>query len=53
MDSEKKRIKMALIVGAAHALKYKHMNPSVSDEEIIQHVSRESSEIVSKVDTEE
>lgn len=53
MIDEKKRLKMALIAGAAHALKYKIKHPSSSDEEIIQYVSRESNEILEKLDTEE
>ncbi len=52
MENEK-RIKMALIAGAAHALKYKHKHPNASDEEIIQHVNRDSEEMISKLDTEE
>lgn len=51
--AEKKIIKMALISGAAHALEYKRKNPGVSDEEAIQHVNRESEQIIRKLDSEE
>ena len=47
-----KRIKMAIIAGAARALAIKAANQRISDEEIIQKVSSESSEIVRKLDTE-
>mgnify|MGYP001578134879 CR=1 FL=1 len=53
MSSEKKRLKMAIIAGAAHTLKYKSKHLNASDEETIQHVSRESNEILEKLDTEE
>lgn len=48
MDS-KKKIKMALISGASHALKYKKANPYASDEEVLQHVNRESEDIINKL----
>lgn len=53
MIIEKKRIKIALIAGAAHALRYKKLNPSASDEEVIQYVSREIDKFITKVDTAE
>ena len=43
---------MAIISGASHAMEYKKRNPHASDEEIIQHVNRESNAIVEKIDTE-
>jgi len=51
--AEKKMLKMALISGAAHALEFKRQNPGASDEEAIQHVSRESNEIIEKLNSEE
>lgn len=44
---------MAIISGASHALSFKAESPHASDEEIIQHVSRESNKILDKIDTEE
>lgn len=46
-------VKMALISGAAHALEFKRKNPGVSDEEAIQHVNRESNNILRKLDSAE
>ena len=51
--AEKKVLKMALISGAAHALEYKRQNPRASDEEAIQHVSRESDRIIKKINSED
>lgn len=49
MGEEKKKLKMALIVGASHALKFKIENPHASDADIIQQVSKESNDILSKL----
>ncbi len=48
---EKKMLKMALIAGASEAMKYKNEHPSASTEEVIRHVSANSSEVVSKINT--
>ncbi len=42
-------IKMALIAGASEALKYKREHPRDSDEDALQHINRESSDMVSKI----
>lgn len=47
-----KRVKMALIAGAAHALDYKRKHPGASDEDIIQDVSRNADRLSGRVDTE-
>ena len=52
MDT-KKLVKMALIAGASAALKYKREHPSASDEDAIQHVTRESSTIANTLDSTE
>jgi hypothetical protein len=52
MDT-KGMMKMALIAGAAEALKYKREHPRASDEEALQHVNRQSSAIVSTVGTDQ
>lgn len=49
----KKKLKMALISGASSALKYKAKNPYATEDEILQHVNRESSSMVDKIDSEE
>jgi hypothetical protein len=45
----KEQIKLALISGASHALKYKEQNPRATDEEAIQHVSRQLDSIMHKI----
>ena len=45
-----KRVKMALIAGAAHALEYKRQHPNASEEDIIQDVSRNADRISKKLD---
>ncbi len=46
-----KKVRMALIAGASRALEYKRKNPKASDEEAIQHVSRDADQISDKLDT--
>jgi len=53
MVDVKKKLKMAIISGASHALKFKRENPHANEDEIIQHVNRESNNIVNKLDSEE
>lgn len=53
MVNSEKMLKMAIVSGAAHALEYKRANPRASDEDAIQHVTRESDAIVNKLDSEE
>ena len=50
MNEENKKLKMAIISGAAHALSYKEENPRASEEEIIRHVTREAGKILEKID---
>ena len=50
MDEEHKKLQVALISGASHALKYKEKNPRASEAEILQYVIREASEIINKID---
>jgi len=47
-----KKVKMAIIAGASRALAHKKVEPHATDEEILQEVSRETSDIVRKLDTE-
>jgi len=50
MDEENKKLKMAIISGASHALKYKEKNPRASEQEILQYLTDESDEILEKID---
>lgn len=51
MADTKKMLKMALVSGAAHALEFKKKNKFCSDDDAIQHVTRESEEILAKLDS--
>lgn len=46
-------LKMAILSGASHALKYKSKNFRKSDEEVIQYISDILPEIIDKLDKEE
>lgn len=49
---ENKRLKMALISGASHAIKYREEKPQSSEQEILQHITDLSDEIIEKLDEE-
>jgi hypothetical protein len=49
--NQKKKLKMAIISGASHALKYKRQKSSASDEEVLQTVNREADNILDKIDS--
>lgn len=49
----KKRMKMAIIAGASHAVRFKEKNPGASEEQVIQHITKEAENILSKIDEEE
>jgi len=48
MEIEKK-MKMAVISGASHALRYKQEKKELTDEEVIQKVTREIEVIIEKI----
>ena len=50
MENEDKRLTMALISGASHAIKYKEKNPRATEDEIIQHITKEAKDILEKID---
>jgi hypothetical protein len=52
MEDEDKRLKMAVIAGAAQAYRYKEENPRATEQEVIQHVSDSSNEILENIDEE-
>ena len=41
---------MAIIAGAAHALKYKEEKPTAHESEIIQHITSNASKILREID---
>ena len=53
MEPDKERkLKMALISGAAHAFKYKEKHPKATEQEVIQHLTRDAESILEKIDEE-
>ena len=52
MAEKESGLKMAIIAGAAHAMKYKTQNPNASESEVLKHVNSEIREILRKIDTE-
>ena len=50
MDDEEKRLRMAIIAGAAEAARFKEKNPRAPEEQIIQHVTDKAEEILNKID---
>lgn len=52
MKEETKKLKMAVISGAAHAIRHKMRNPSATEEEVIRHVTDEAKKILEKIDEE-
>lgn len=52
MSDEDKRLKMAIIAGASHAIKHKEENPTATRDEIIRHISKNASEILENIDEE-
>lgn len=50
MNDEVKRLRMAVIAGAAKAARYKEKNPRASESEIIQHITENAEEIIENID---
>ena len=50
MKYDEKRIKVAIISGASHAIRYKEKHPRATEEEVIQHISKKAGEIMDKID---
>lgn len=48
-----KKLKMAVISGAAKAIRYKERNPRATEPEVIQHITKNVSEILEKIELEE
>jgi hypothetical protein len=47
---ENKRLHMAVIAGAAQAIRFREENPNSSEEKVIQHVTEKVEEILEKID---
>ncbi len=45
-----RQLRMAIIAGASHALKFKDQNPRAQSDEIIQHVTENVREILDNID---
>ena len=50
MEEEEKRLQMAVIAGAAKALDFKEKNPKALKEKVLQHITDNVREILSKID---
>ncbi|MCH7568577.1 MAG: hypothetical protein IIA87_04100 [Nanoarchaeota archaeon] len=50
MEDEEKRLRMAIISGAAKAVDYKEKNPRAQKEEVMQHIADNTKEILEKID---
>ena len=47
---EENRLKMAVIAGASHALRFKEANPRATDQEIIKQITAEVKKIIKNMD---
>ncbi len=47
---ETNKLKIAVISGVAHAMKYKEMNKNATSEEVIRYISSQADKIVSKIE---
>ena len=52
MGEEERRIKMAVIAGASHAIRYKEKNPRANEAGVIGAVTKEVDEILKRIDKE-
>jgi hypothetical protein len=50
MEGVDKRLKMAIIAGAANAVKFKDKNPRATEDQVIRHISENAEEILDKID---
>lgn len=53
MVSGNDKLKIAIVSGATHALKYKEQNPNASDSEVLKHITNNAPEILKKMDNSE
>ena len=52
MDENNKKIRMAIIAGAARAIRFKMKNFRATENEVIQHITDSMDEILEKIDEE-
>ena len=50
MSENYSNLKMAVIAGAAEALKHKSQNPKKTDEDVIEHITKSVEDIIEKID---
>lgn len=50
MAPDEKRIKMAIIAGASHAIAYMRKHKFAEEDEVLKHVSENASHILDKID---
>ena len=50
MVDKTNKTKMAVISGAAHAIRYKELNPWATEEDVIRYISSQAETIISKID---
>jgi len=50
MVDKDQKLKVAVISGASHALKYHAANPHMTDEDVIRYISSNVNTILSKID---
>ena len=50
MESENNRLRLAVIAGATHALKYMQKNKRASHDEALRDVAKNTTEILDKID---
>ncbi len=53
MEHSDNNLKLAVISGASHALRFKEKNPRATDEEAIKHVADNVENILRKIEEEE
>jgi len=46
------RLKIAVISGASHALRYKELNPRMTEEDVLRYITSQTDKIISKIDQE-
>jgi len=50
MEGEKQKLHMAVISGAAKAIRYKEENPRATESEVVQYVTDNAEKIIEKID---
>ena len=50
MEDERYKLKIAVISGASHAIRFKEKNPRALEQDVIRHVTDNVDEILKKID---